>query len=422
MNRFRWFTHPRNSPEISPRNFTCVQLDAIGVGLGNAASQFLPVFLSRLNATTFEVGLLSSLPSITGLLLAIPLGRFLQQKINITRWYSLARLIVLSCYALTGLVGFVVPEAWLVKSVLLIWSLATFPQTLLAIVFTVLMNAIAGPQGRFELMTRRWSILGITTSTSVMIIGQILDRVVFPLNYQLMFIVLSLGGLISFYASSHIRVSETIPQVETQRRSLRVELAEMINLVFKRKSFVAFVVRRFVFTIGISLAAPIIPLYLVREVQASDGWIAAINTSQTATLVISYFFWTHLSRARGSRPILLWTTFGLVFYPLLMSFTHMPWLIALFAVMSGFFQAGLDLVFFDELMKTVPIEFSATFVSVAQSFQFLASIIAPLIATIVADTLGLAVGLIFSAAFRFLGFLLFLSRGKAKPVPAAACE
>ena len=59
------------------------------------------------------------------------------------------------------------------------------------------------------------------------------------------------------------------------------------------------------------------------------------------------------------------------------------------AGLAGIFQAGLDLVFFDELMKTVPIEHSAHFVSIAQSLQYLSSFVAPLIGTTLASLIGL---------------------------------
>jgi MFS family permease len=82
-------------------------------------------------------------------------------------------------------------------------------------------------------------------------------------------------------------------------------------------------------------------------------------------------------------------------------------LIVLYAGLAGIFQAGLDLVFFDELMKTVPVEYSATFVSLAQSLQHLAAIFAPLLGTWLATYIGLSGALLVSAALRFVGFALF---------------
>lgn len=66
--------------EIQKRNFRYVQIDAVGVSISNVAAPFLPVFLTRLGASNFQVGLLTSMPGITGLILAIIVGRFLQNS------------------------------------------------------------------------------------------------------------------------------------------------------------------------------------------------------------------------------------------------------------------------------------------------------------------------------------------------------
>src|SRR5512139_3654779 len=100
--------------DIQKRNFRHVQIDAIGVSIASISAPFLPVFLTRLGATNFQVGLLSSMPGITGLVLAILVGRFLQTRKNIVPWYSLSRLMVILCYALTGLLTFVLSKEYAV--------------------------------------------------------------------------------------------------------------------------------------------------------------------------------------------------------------------------------------------------------------------------------------------------------------------
>src|SRR5512134_4113422 len=96
--------------QIQKRNFRYVQIDAIGVSIASISAPFLPVFLPRLGATNFQVGLLSSMPGITGLILAILVGRFLQTRRNIVPVYGLSRLLYLSCYGLTGILTLLVGE------------------------------------------------------------------------------------------------------------------------------------------------------------------------------------------------------------------------------------------------------------------------------------------------------------------------
>jgi Na+/melibiose symporter-like transporter len=315
-----------------------------------------------------------------------------------------------------------VPEKFLVNSILAIWAIATLPQTVVSITFSVVMNAVAGPDRRFDLMSRRWSTMGVTTSLSVLAIGQLLDGVIFPLNYRLMFIGMSVGALISYYYSSHIVLEPTIPPPLEVSKSIKSRFAEFKNLIWSEKPFVSFMTKRFIFMAGVNMSAPLIPLYLVRVAHASDGWISVINMCQTAILIVAYFYWTRHSRKYGSRSVLVWTTLGLSLYPALVATTVVPWQIAIFAGIGGIFSAGIDLIFFDELMKTVPVQYSAIFVSIAQMIQFSAAIISPILGTFISDTFSLQVGLVLATAIRFSGFLAFWLGGRKKPnkkVPAA---
>jgi MFS family permease len=401
---------------LQKRNFLNVQVDAIGIGIASAAGQFLPIFLTRLGATNFQIGLLTAMPALSGLILAIFIGRFLQGRRRIVPWFSGARLLVISAYALTGLVPFVVAPELAIPAVLLIWLFATIPQIVVNVAFSVVMNAVAGPTKRYELMSRRWSLLGLTTALTVAVTGQVLDRIDFPINYQLVFMGLSLGGLISYYFSSHIDLPEVETILEKQGLSLRARLKENLALVANERAFVSFNLKRFVFITGQTLAIPLFPLYYVRVLHASNSWIGVIATAQTAVMLIGYFFWTRQSRRRGSRFVLLWTTFGISLFPAVIASTRQIEWVVFIAGLGGILQAGIDLVFFDELMKTVPEEYSATFVSYAQSIQYLSSFIAPLIGTTLATWIGIPGAMLVSTAIRLLGFALFAGAGQGRLV------
>ena len=409
---------PQDLPlQVQKRNALYVQADAFAIGLANASSPYLPVFLTRLGATSTQIGLLTTMPGITGLLFAIPAGRFLQSRRNLIPWFSASRVLFIAGYTLTGLVSLVLPPQYSVLAILAVWALATIPQTVLNVSFSVVMNLVAGPHGRYELMSRRWSIIGLTTAVTVAVAGQFLDRIAFPLNFQLVFILLSVGGLLSYFITIRIQLKENPPVTAQNGGSFREQASEYLRLVRGQPAFVSFVIKRFVFMFGFTLATPLIPLYYVREIQASDAWIGIFSTSQTAVVLIGYIFWARQSRLRGSRFVLLITTFGVAMYPLLLSQTRPVQLIALLSGVLGMFSAGVDLVFFDELMKTVPVEFSATFVSIAQSMGHLASILAPMLGTLLADQIGIPTALIIATLIRLAGFGLFLRRERAPAHP-----
>lgn len=419
MKRFHWSAAPAGAPPIQRQNFLNVQIDAIGIGLASAAAPFLPVFLARLGATNFQVGLLTAMPAVTGFVLAIAIGQFLQSRRNIVPWFSGARLLTNLAYAFTGLAPFVLPRDYLVPAVLLIWAVVTIPQTIVTISFSVVMNAVAGPEGRYDLMSRRWSILGFTTAITVALMGQILDNLSFPFNYQVVFMALSVGGLISYHYSNHIELPDNEPMARQLDQSRLERFKGFVRLVRSEPAFVSFTAKQFVFTAGTALATPLLPLYYVHEVQASDTWIGLINTSQTAIVLVGYYLWVRQSKQFGGRFVLLCTTFGLALHPALIAYTHQPGLIALYAGLLGIFQAGLNLVFFDELMKTVPPRYSATFVALSQSSQYLAAVAAPLVGTLLADQIGLGNALLLSALLRVIGFGLFAWNKKMGQLPSS---
>jgi predicted MFS family arabinose efflux permease len=396
--------------EIQKRNFRYVQIDAIGVSISNVAGPFLPVFLTRLGASNFQVGLLSSMPGVTGLILAMLVGRFLQTRINIVPWYSLSRLMVILCYALTGILTLWVSEKFVIIATLAIWAFASIPQTALAVAFSVVMNAVAGPEGRYALLSRRWAIFGLTGVIGTFIVTRVINLISFPSNYAVMFMVLSLGGFFSYYFSRKIQLPDQVAPPLPDIRSPRENLSNYINLLRENPVFLSFSTKRFVYFSALVLSQPIMPLFLVREVHASDGQIGTVNMTSTLVMLVGYFLWPRISRRRGGRFVLLATTLGMTLYPALSAATPQINLIIFYAGIAGLFQAGLDLVFFDELMKTVPREYSATFVALAQSMQYLSMIIAPLLGTWLADydSIGLSGALWLSAGLRLFGFLLFL--------------
>jgi Major Facilitator Superfamily len=396
-----------SSTEIRRRNFRNVQIDAVGVSISNVAAPFLPVFLTRLGASNFQVGLLSSMPGVTGLFLAIIVGRFLQTRRKIVPWYSLSRLMVISCYTLTGILALCLPKGSMVASTLLIWAFASLPQTALSVAFSVVMNAVAGPEGRYSLLSRRWAIFGLTSVIGTFIITRVIDRVAFPLNYALMFLGLSLGGLISFYFSRQISLpDQAMPALSSARTPLETA-RNYLSLLRTSPAFISFSSKRFVYLSALALSTPIMPLFLVRTVGATDSQIGSINMLFALTALGGYFLWPWVSKRRGGRMVLLATSLGMVLYPALTVANPYVERIMFFAGIAGLFQAGLDLVFFDELMKTVPEQYCAMFVSMAQSMQYLSTIIAPMAGTWLAGYIGLGGALWLSAGLRLLGFILF---------------
>lgn len=419
----RWLDGVLHPKSVQDKNIRDVLVDGIGVGIASGIGTFLSVFLVRLGATNNQVGLLTAMPALTGMLFAIPVSQFLERQRNIVPWYSRARFLVLSSYALTGLVPFFFPNNEPI-AIIAIWAAATVPQTIVNIAFTVVMGSVAGPKGRFFLMSRRWSLLGITQSITVATVGQFLSRTEFPLNYQVAFLSSAVGGLLSLIFSSRIDLPDREPAATTGKRASRREAwQEQVRVFRATPVFSRFVVAQFVFRWGLSLPLPLLPLYWVRTLNASDATIGYINTVQGAVLLVAYFFWARVSRRRGVRFVLLATSLGLTLYPALTAMTTNVNLLIVYAGLSGFFLAGTDLVLFDVLLGAAPKSHQTTYVGLYQTTNNMAMFFAPLVGTFLSVRIGIPQALMVGAALRLGGFALFyFMRIGAKPPAEDAAE
>jgi MFS family permease len=411
-NEVRAILRPRT---VADRNVRNVLIDGIGVGIVTGVGTFLAVFLARLGASSLLVGLITSLPALTGALLAVPIGSFLERQRNAVPWYAGMRVWVLWSYAIFGLLPFVLPLEWVPWAIVIIWALVTIPNTFMNVAFTVVMGAVAGPQRRFFLMSLRWSSLGAMTAITVAIVGQILTRISFPLNYQLVFIGSFFGGLLSFLFSRSISLPERDlppPPPKAQRRSLRSRITALRQqLQHAPPAFLRFAGSAFVFRAGVAMLIPLLPLYYVRSVAADDAAIGLIATLGSGVLIVAYTIWSVLTRRIGVGRALLASSFGMAIYPFAVAATDSILLLTIFAGLVGFFAAGNELVHFDLVLSTVPSDHQASYIGLYQTLQNTALFLMPLIGTLLADTVGITIALLTAGALRMLGALLFFWMG-----------
>lgn len=402
------------------RNARNVMVDGLGVGLVTGVATFLSVFLIRLGASNLQVGLLTSMPAVTGALLSIPIGDFIQRRTNIILWYARSRLYVLSSYALTGLIPFFVSREGTINAIIVIWALATLPQTMVNVTFTLVMGAVAGPTKRMELMSRRWTTLGVVNAVSVTLVGITLDQIGFPINYQIVFIASFIGGLISYWFSTSIVLPEGGHVPTGQRRPWYTAFSGMRTILAAQPAFARFVGAQFIYRCGMSMAIPLLPLFWVRNAHASDASIGLINTVNSGVLMIAYALWIAISRRRGQRMVLLVCGAGLSLYPLLVATSGSILQLVLYAGTAGIFVAGADLVLFDLLVAAVDPKLRGPSVGLYHTTTYIATFAAPLLATAAADSIGIVPMLLVAATLRALGTGLFAILGIGHEAEKAA--
>ncbi|HJW21007.1 MAG TPA: MFS transporter [Candidatus Limnocylindrales bacterium] len=397
---------PAPSP-IQRHNYAAVQADSVFLGIVSASGTFLPVFLLRLGASGTAIGLLTAIPALTALVIAIPFGRWLQRRRNIVPWYSRLRLVAWLSYAVMAGVAAILPPADAVPAMLVVWALASLPSTAALVAFPIIMSGAAGPSGRFDLLGRRWAIAGASTTISVALGGQLLNLLAFPTNFELLFVGITVAGFGSFLQSSRIVIPDQPPVAVTSGQTAVARLPGITSLVRSRRPFVRYELQSLVYTVGIGIAAPLLPLFYVHEVGAPDAWIGIIGAAQSAGGVVGYLAARRLSIRRSGVSVLLPSLLLVAIVPLTQA--ALGWLPAVAAVafLYGLGGAGAQLAMFDLLMRRIPSEHGVTFSSVDQTVQNLGFILAPNIGGLLAVTIGVRLGLAVAAAVLGLAFAWF---------------
>ena len=405
-----WRRRPgQPSTSDAMHNAKVMRWDSVAMGVVNAASTYLPVLVARLGGSAFNIGLLTAIPAVAGFTLAIPMGQYLQRSARVITWYSLTRMLANLSYGVIALAVLLAPPEMMVPAIIAIWAIAAIPSTMGTVLFPVVMDGAAGPRGRLELMSRRWSIVGLTMAITVAIIGQFLDRIPPPANYAIAFMTFTLAGLVSYYFSRQFRIPRVEPPpVSEHRGSLAERIRGGLALVRSQPAFLDYSIRHLVYVAGTRLVLPLVPLYYVTVVDAPDAWIGIIATGQSLALIAGYQFWRRQSRLRGTRILLLVALTVSSLFPAALSLTNQLIVVAALAAVAAFFTAGVDLILFDELMRTVPRQYGVTFVSIDTTLVNLATIVAPLMGAALVGLASIELALQFGAFISLCGVVMFV--------------
>lgn len=394
-------------PSVQAHNWRMVQLDSFFIGVINASSTFLPVFLLRLGASANDVGLLTALPALTAFAFSIPLGRWMQRRRNIVPWYSGLRLVAWSSYAAMAAVAFLLPREQAIPALLAVWALSSLPSTAALVGFAMVMDGAAGPGGRFDLLGRRWAIAGVVATAAGVLGGQLLSIFPFPMNFEILLVIVSLAGLGSFFQSRRIVIPDQAPVPSAAHVPTRDRLVGLWHLIVSNRQFIRFQLRGFVYVASIGMSLPVLPLFYVHEVNAPDAWIGVIGAAASAGSVLGYLVARQLALRRGAAMTLLPSMLVAALAPAVLSVIGWLPAVAAIAFVAGVAGAGAQLALFDQMMRRIPHEHGVTFSSVDQSLSNLAIMIAPNVGGILAIAIGIRSTLLVVAALGVAAFVLF---------------
>ncbi len=419
--------------EVNQYNARQLYKDIFWFGvLAGSAQAFLAVYAARIGASAYQVGLLTAGPAVVSLFVSLPSARWLEGRSLLRATFHTAFWMRLGYLPLV-LLPLLFSEAaqtWLLP---LLVVLMAIPGAALAIAFNAMFADVVPPDVRALVVGRRNALLAVSMMVTSLFCGWLLDRVAYPLNYQIVFAIGLVGGGLSTYYLARLRATGRTPERINQPlfdmarpgslrfgpgmrvggglRFLTRGAGPLLRRDLLRGPFGLFLLVLFLFYTAQFAPLAVVPLVLVRALNLSDSAISVGNALFHGAVLLVSMGLHRLSTRLGNRKVLALSAILFGVYPLLIGLANDATLYWVASVAGGAVWGLAAGALITRLMERVPDADRPAHMalhSLALNFGVLAgSLLGPLLG----DMLGLRETMYISAGLRLLAGLLLLLWG-----------
>ncbi|MBP7690194.1 MAG: MFS transporter [Thermoflexales bacterium] len=391
-----------NLNELSPRsllsrNFRALYLDIFGYGiLAGSTLAFLNVYVARLGASNIEMGLLSAGPALISLFIAIPIGRWLERRPLIRTTYLTSIWFRLGYVVMVLLPWFLPPPAQIGSYVLLV-LIMSIPGTALAIGFNATLAATVPSDWRAHVIGRRNALMSLSMTVTALFSGQLLDRIVSPLNYQIVFGIGAIGALLSTFFLGRIQPigpQAVAPIKAANGRALRLDLL--------RGPFGLVLIAYLFFYLGQAVPVPLFAKMQVDQLKLSDGVISIGTAAFNGCMLIGSLYLARLTRRFGHRGVFAIAALLYGTYPLLLGLAENNALFFAASILGGAITGVMGGAQVNRLMERVPNDDLPAHMALNNMAGNIALLVGSMLGPLLADALGLREAILLSAGLRVL--------------------
>ena len=316
---------------------------------------YLPVYLARLGASASVLSLLTSGPSLLGILSYVPGGAYAERHGDQVKLVVRAALLIRLSYLAIALLPFFLSPAYIPLAAVILWSLISVPNAVHIPAWTTVMQKAVSPKRRAHLNGMRWSLYSLVSAGALALFGYWLDRSPFPLGYQAVFLVSFLAGMLGLYYFGKLIVSPFVPERAAQGGAAPGDrLRAFIRPFVECRDFLRYNMATLAFRLVLNMPAALYSIYWVNELHATNTWIGLRGTAGYGALVIGYRLWGHAANRLGHRTLLFICGGTFALYPVLTALAPTAqWLLPA-AVVWGISVSGIDIGMFDTLLAACP--------------------------------------------------------------------
>ncbi|MGC9395116.1 MAG: MFS transporter [Anaerolineae bacterium] len=365
---------------------------------------YVSLYALALGATSTQIGTLASASSFLGALTPLP-GAALVQKLGQRKplivWISaLARSLIL----LAALVPFFFTGYTAVYVVIGLFALRTGLGNLIHPAWVSMTGEVVPIQHRGRYFSTRNMFMALASMLLVPLAGQLIDGVGGIPGYQISLALAFAVGIASSYTYSRIPEQPLATDPQAQRPSFWQALRE-------DRTFLYFTLIMMCWTFGVQVAGTYFTVYQKDVLQSTTRFIGLLATVSSLTSLIGQRIWGRLIDHRGSRWVMTLCGLLVPVLPFIWIFVTEPWHVLFISTPSGFLWAGFNVASFNLLLELPDQKLRTQASASYATLTNVASILAPLVGSVVINQLGYRWDFGLSAFLRMtaaIGFLILL--------------
>ena len=420
----RWIGSSDPADELTPEEHYNSKLLAIeapfGVLATGGVSNFFALFAIQLGASNSLVGWLTSGPALINLLWVIPGGRLIQRSKKFASPMAYGALLQRMVLISLALIPLLPGELQSIGLVILV-TLASVPDAVRWLALQTACGEMFQPRHMAKAVGRRWATMSICMVVFTPLLGQFVDLLPYPLNFQLLFAGIGLVGMATVWLALRLRLPPRDLEMEGQPKGK--EDRSLLRQFRGQRAFIRFEIAMLVLHLAVFGAAPLFRIYWVRDLGATGLWLGVLTAAGSIGSAMGILLWGRLSRPERDRRNVLITSIGAVaLYPLLSAAFDILLPQVGVALLAGFFAGGNGLMLFNRTVQVSPRKQRPTFLAIHSITVNAAGFVAPLVSAALADSLGTRNVLLLVGVLGLVGALLIYLLGWSQAVDTAPAE
>jgi hypothetical protein len=428
------------------KTFIHLYLDIAWYGvLSGTAIAFAAVYAARLGASGLQIGLLNAGPAMVGLAVTLPAGRWLERR-SVGRavfWTSVLHRLGYLPWMFLPLLLPAQGQVWTLVSLTLVMSI---PGTVLAVGFNAMFAAAVPSDLRGHAVGVRNALLAATYVLTSLTAGYLLNRLPFPIGYQVVFAIGFLGAALSSLHLWFVQAALTEGQpaaagststlgdqarpglFRTLGDSLKMAVGlrflargrgkRLLRAELLRGRFGGLLGSLFAFHLAQFLAIPLLPLFWVEELRLTDQEISLGMALFYALVFLGSTRLAAVSRRWGNHRVAVGGALVMAMYPVLTAATYDLTLFLITSVIGGLAWSLVGGALGNFILDEIPVDDRPAHLAWYNLALNGAILAGSLLGPLAAESAGLRMTLAAIGVLRLLAALSLLVTGR-RPAPDA---